>query len=37
MPRCHTCGGYVTDNYVEVFSALDTDFVSICPNCERSG
>jgi hypothetical protein len=35
MPRCHTCDGYVTDNYVRVFAPLDADFVGVCPNCEH--
>jgi hypothetical protein len=35
MPRCHSCEGYVTENYVRVFAALDADFVGSCPNCER--
>ena len=35
MPRCHTCDGYVTDNYVRVFAPLDADFVGACPNCEH--
>jgi hypothetical protein len=34
MPRCHTCNGYVTDNYVRVFAAMDADFVRACPDCE---
>jgi hypothetical protein len=35
MPRCHTCEGFVTENYVRVFAALDADSVGSCPNCER--
>lgn len=35
MPRCHTCDGYVTDNYVRVFAAPDADSVGACPNCEH--
>jgi len=35
MPRCHTCNGHVTDNYVHVFAPFDADTIDACPNCEH--
>jgi len=30
--RCQTCGGFVSDQYVRVFSANDKDAVWACEN-----
>jgi hypothetical protein len=34
MPACDNCGGFVTENYVRVFSPSELKTVRVCPNCE---
>lgn len=34
MPRCTTCGEFVTQNYVQVFALPGMTDVNVCPHCE---
>ncbi len=34
MPECRNCGGFVTENYVQVFASSEVEGVRVCPNCE---
>ena len=34
MPNCESCGSFVTERYVRVFSRNEADTVRACPYCE---
>ena len=34
MPKCRNCNGFVTENYVRVFTLPNVEGVWVCPNCE---
>ncbi|MFC7021232.1 MULTISPECIES: DUF7563 family protein [Haloarcula] len=34
MPECQNCGGFVTKDYVRVFTPPDVSAPRICPACE---
>ena len=34
MPECRNCGGFITDQNVQVFAPFEMDTVRVCPICE---
>lgn len=34
MPKCQNCGGFVTKQYVRVFTPTEVTEPRVCPSCE---